>query len=266
MSAIATKIVEKYNLSPEMSVTDLSRYTSEFLENLTDDRKRNQARRRLQEGLKFTNEQVSILIPNQRGGKNKIINLVEGSCRIVVTKPPKNSEEEIIREKAKRILQNKYGFSEGQVDNLFSIQKNVQPKSKTTHKVPCSTVNIVISNRATRETIGEMAHRLLRDKLSIRDIRAEAYALALSAKNANASSSRLSRLRRELKNLSASSEIIDATKFPEITEKANEIQQNRRKFVEAFERIDYPDHFTLESVKERLDSYNISNPPDSQML
>src|SRR6185437_5338411 len=118
-----TKIVEKYKLSPKMSVSDLSKYTSEFLENLTDDRKRNQARRRLREGFKFTNEQVSILIPNQRGGKNKIINLVEGNCRIVVTKPPKNSEEEIIREKAKRILQNKYGFSEGQVDNLFSIQK-----------------------------------------------------------------------------------------------------------------------------------------------
>ena len=101
MSAIATKTVEKYNLSPEMSVTDLSRYTSEFLENLTDDRKRNQARRRLREGFKFSDDQVSVLIPNQRGGKNKIINLVEGSCRIVVTKPPKNSEEEIIREKAK---------------------------------------------------------------------------------------------------------------------------------------------------------------------
>ena len=90
MSAIVTKIVEKYKLSPKMSVSDLSKYTSEFLENLTDDRKRNQARRRLREGFKFTNEQVSILIPNQRGGKNKIINLVEGSCRIVVTKPPKN--------------------------------------------------------------------------------------------------------------------------------------------------------------------------------
>ena len=83
-----------------------------------------------------------------------------------------------------------------------------------------------------------MAQRILRDKLSIRDVRAEAYALALSALNANAGSSRLSRLRRELKSLGASSEIINATKFPEITEEANKIQQNRRKFVEAFERID----------------------------
>ncbi|KAF0532732.1 d5-like helicase-primase: PROVISIONAL [Gigaspora margarita] len=270
MSAIATKIVEKYNLSSEMSVTDLSRYTSEFLENLTDDRKRNQARRRLREGFKFTSEQVSILIPNQRVGKNKIINLVGGSCRIVVTKPPKSSEEEIIREIAKRILQNRYGFSEGQVDNLFSIQKNVQPKSKTTYEVPCSTVNIVISKRqsllsskyrARQETIGEMAHRLLRDKLSIQNIRAEAYALALSAKNANASSSRLSRLRRELRNLGASPTIVETTKFLDFTEEANKIQRDNQKKAEA-NSINYPDEFTLESVKERLDAYDLKTSPN----
>ena len=230
MSAIVTKIVEKYNLSPKMGVSDLSKYTSEFLENLTDDRKRNQARRRLRDGFKFSSEQVGVLIPNQRSGKNKTINIVEGNCRIVLASPPKNLEEEIIREIAKQILQNRYGFSEDQVNALFSIQEN---ESKT--------INIVITNKPQKrieETIGNMAQRILRDKLSIRDVRAEAYALALSALNANAGSSRLSRLRRELKSLGASSEIIDATKFPEITEEANKIQQNRRKFVEAFERID----------------------------
>jgi hypothetical protein len=41
MSAIVTKIVEKYNLSLKMGVSDLSKYISEFLENLTDDRKQN---------------------------------------------------------------------------------------------------------------------------------------------------------------------------------------------------------------------------------
>ena len=46
-----------------------------------------------------------------------------------------------------------------------------------------------------------MAQRILRDKLSIRGVRAKAYALALLSLNANAGSSRLSRLRRELKNL-----------------------------------------------------------------
>ncbi|CAG8832954.1 18498_t:CDS:2, partial [Gigaspora margarita] len=201
MSAVATKLIEKYNLTPKMNVSELGQYTSEFLKHLTDDRKRNQARRRL---------------------------------RDAIASPPKDLKEEIIREKAKRILQNRYRFSEDQVNALFSTQKN---ENKTRHKVPCSTVNIAISNqlseRMEEETIGDMAQRILRDKLNIRDVRAEAYALALLAKNANAGSSRLSRLRRELKSLGATPEIIKATKFPDITKEANEIQQNRRKFVEA---------------------------------
>ncbi|RIB02413.1 hypothetical protein C2G38_2227896 [Gigaspora rosea] len=216
MSAITTKIVEKYNLSSEMSVSNLRQYISEFLKNLTDDRKRNQARRRLRDGFKFSSEQVSILIPNQRSGKTKV-----------------------------------------------------------KHKVPSSTLNIATSDtyqipdptpQNSEETIGELAQRILRGKLSVKDVRAKAYTLTLSAPNANASSSRLSRLRRELKNLGASFQIIETTKFPEITGEANEIQRNRRKFVEAFERIDYPDHFTLESDKERLDSYDVSILPDLQAL
>src|SRR6185369_16503618 len=109
-----------------------------------DDRKRNQARRRLRDGFKFSSEQVGVLIPNQRGGKKKTINIVEGSCRIAIASPPKSLEEEIIREKAKRILQNRYGFSEDQVEALFSAQGN---ENKTKQNVPCSTVNIVISKR-----------------------------------------------------------------------------------------------------------------------
>ncbi|KAF0434159.1 hypothetical protein F8M41_004931 [Gigaspora margarita] len=265
MSAVVTKIVEKYNLSPKMGVFDLSKYTLEFLENLTDDRKRNQGRQHLQDGFKFSSKQVGVLIPNQRGGKNKTINLVEGNCKIAITKLPKSSEEEIIREITKRILQNRYGFSKGQVNDLFSIQKNVQSKSKITHKVPCSTVNMIISNRVPQETIGKMVYRLLQDKLSIWDIRAEAYALALSVKNANASSSRLSQLRRELKSLGALYAIVEATKFPDITEEANKIQRDNQKKAEA-NRIDYPDHFTLESVRERLDGYDVSTLPNLQAL
>ncbi|CAG8720412.1 19453_t:CDS:2 [Dentiscutata erythropus] len=105
--------------------------------------------------------------------------------------------------------------------------------------MPCSTINIVISNQVLQETIVEIAHRLLRDKLSIWDIRAEAYALALSAKNANADSSRLSQLQRELKSLDKKAE-------------AN--------------HIDYPDYFTLESVRERLNSYDVSTLLDLQAL
>ncbi|RHZ85035.1 hypothetical protein Glove_73g16 [Diversispora epigaea] len=264
MSAIATKIVEKYNLTPKMSVVELSQYTSEFLKELTDDRKRNQARRRLRDGFKFSSDQVSILIPNQRAGKNKNINIVEGNCRIAIASPPKDLEEEIIREITKRILQNRYGFSEYRVNALFSTQKN---ESKTINISLVTSSDIAIPNkpqkRIEEETIGDMAQRVLRDKLSIRDIRAEAYALALSASNANAGSSRLSRLRRELKILGASFDIIEATKFPDITEDANKIQMDNRKKAKT---IDYPDEFTLESVKERLDAYDLKTPPNYQAL
>ncbi|CAG8807632.1 21626_t:CDS:2, partial [Gigaspora rosea] len=128
MSAITTKIVEKYNLSSEMSVSNLRQYISEFLKNLTDDRKRNQARRRLRDGFKFSSE--------QRSGKTKV-----------------------------------------------------------KHKVPSSTLNIATSDtyqipdptpQNSEETIGELAQRILRGKLSVKDVRAEAYTLTLSAPNANA--------------------------------------------------------------------------------
>ncbi|CAG8855473.1 1147_t:CDS:2, partial [Gigaspora margarita] len=107
----------------------------------------------------------------------------------------------------------------------------------------------------SEETIGDMAQWILQDKLSIRDIKAEAHALANSAPNANA----------ELKNLGASFQIIEATKFSDITEEANKIQRDNWKKAEA-NCIDYPDHFTLESVRERLDGYNISTSPDLQAL
>src|SRR6185436_8073847 len=245
MSAVATKIVEKYNLTPKMSVSELSQYSSEFLKELTDDRKRNQARRRLRGGFKFSSDQVSILIPNQRGGKSKTINIVKGNCRIAIASPPKDLEEEIIREITKRILQNRYGFSEYRVNALFSTQKN---ESKTMNISLVTSSDIAIPNkpqkRIDEETIGDMAQRVLRDKLSIRDIRAEAYALALSASNANAGSSRFSQLRRELKTLGASFDIIEATKFSDITEDANKIQMDNLKKAKT---IDYPDEFTLES-------------------
>ncbi|RHZ61172.1 hypothetical protein Glove_349g59 [Diversispora epigaea] len=107
------------------------------------------------------------------------------------------------------------------------------------------------------------------NKLSTRDVKAEAFAIVLSAPNANIGSSRLSHFQKELqnlKNLNASIKIIEVTKIPEITEETNKIQKNRQKYVEAFEKINYPDHFTLELVKKRLDKYDISTLLDLQAL
>ncbi|CAG8833444.1 10593_t:CDS:2, partial [Gigaspora margarita] len=125
MSAITTKIVEKYNLSPKMVLSELSQYMSEFLENLTNDRKRNQGRRHLRKGFKFSNK--------QRSRKNKIINLA--------------------------------------TSNSYQVPNGCQIPDPTLQK--------------SEETIGDMAQQILWDKLSIRDIRAEACALANSAPKAN---------------------------------------------------------------------------------
>ncbi|CAH1770928.1 9530_t:CDS:2, partial [Entrophospora sp. SA101] len=54
-----------------------------------------------------------------------------------------------------------------------------------------------------------------------------------------------------------------ATKFPDITEDANKIQMDNRKKAKT---IDYPDEFTLESVKERLDAYNVKTLPNCKAL
>src|SRR6185369_6863071 len=123
-----------------MSTSDLSKYTSELLKDLTDDRRRNQARRRFRDGFKFSDEQINILIPTQKGGRRKVVNLV------TLDKAPIKSDSQ----------------SEGTY-------------------VP--------------ETIKELAQRILRDKLSEKDVKSESQKLAASALNENAGSSRLSRLR-----------------------------------------------------------------------
>ncbi|KAF0562284.1 hypothetical protein F8M41_000060 [Gigaspora margarita] len=66
---------------------------------------------------------------------------------------------------------------------------------------------------------------------------------------------------QELKSLGTLSAIVEATKFPDITE----IQRDNQKKAEA-NRIDYPDHFTVESVRERLDGYDVSTLPNLQAL
>jgi hypothetical protein len=68
-----------------------------------------------------------------------------------------------------------------------------------------------------------------------------------------------------LRTLNAPEKIISATLIPEITCSANKIQKERSEQREN-EGIDFSDHFSLESVKERLDSYDISNTPNIQAL
>ncbi|CAG8703293.1 1952_t:CDS:1, partial [Cetraspora pellucida] len=109
-----------------------------------------------------------------------------------------------------------------------NVQNQISGKTKTINFATSNRYQdpISISQGLKEETIIEMVHQFLQNEFSIRDIRAEAYALVLLALNANTSSSQLSQLRRELRNLDASSQIIKATKFPDITKNANKIQKN----------------------------------------
>ncbi|PKB92801.1 hypothetical protein RhiirA5_443347 [Rhizophagus irregularis] len=116
-----------------------------------------------------------------------------------------------------------------------------------------------------KETIRDLAQRIIRDNLGEAEIKVIANTLAKSASNASAGSSRLTRLRREMRALEASEKIVSDTKIPDTTRSANKIQKENRLLHEN-EGIDYPDHFSLESVKERLDLYNVSNIPDKQAL
>jgi len=68
-----------------------------------------------------------------------------------------------------------------------------------------------------------------------------------------------------LQNLEVSEKIVSATLIPEITRSANKIQKERSEQREN-EGIDFSDHFSLESVKERLDGYDVSNIPKIQAL
>ncbi|RIB22895.1 hypothetical protein C2G38_2172803 [Gigaspora rosea] len=118
---------------------------------------------------------------------------------------------------------------------------------------------------AKEETIKEMAQRIVQDKLSEKDVKAISRSLIEIASDSVVGLSRLSRLRRELRTLNAPEKIISATFNPEVTRLSNKIQKERSDQCED-EGIDFPDHFLLESVTERLNLYDVSNIPDKQAL
>jgi hypothetical protein len=116
-----------------------------------------------------------------------------------------------------------------------------------------------------KETVRDLAQRIIRDNISKKDVKVIAKDLVGTASNDSAGLSRLTRLRRELRALKASEKIVSDTKILDTTRSANKIQKKNRLLCEN-EGIYYPDHFLLESVKERLDSYNMSNIPNKQAL
>ena len=68
-----------------------------------------------------------------------------------------------------------------------------------------------------------------------------------------------------MRKLNAPEKIISATLDDKTTCVSNKIQKEHRVQREN-EEIDFSDHFSLESVKERLNLYDVSNTPDVQAL
>ncbi|RIA93704.1 hypothetical protein C1645_818994 [Glomus cerebriforme] len=161
---------------------------------------------------------------------------------LLTTGVPKVDKEK--RRQARDHLQKGYKFSKEQAYALIPHERIGRSKS---------------------QTIKEMAQRIVWDNLSERDVKAISRTLVETAPDPVIDLSRLSRLRRELRTLNAPEKIISATKIPEITKESNKIQKERSEQCEN-EGIDFSDHFLLESVKERLDEYNVSNMPDKQAL
>ncbi|UZO21096.1 uncharacterized protein OCT59_013499 [Rhizophagus irregularis] len=92
----------------------------------------------------------------------------------------------------------------------------------------------------TEETIGKLAQRIVQGNLSEMEVKAKC-------------------------KLNASEKIISATLDPNTTRLAND-DQKEKCLLRKNKGIDYPDYFVLESVKERLDGYDISSKPGLQAL
>ncbi|RIB27461.1 hypothetical protein C2G38_2160557 [Gigaspora rosea] len=163
-------------------------------------------------------------------------------------------------------LQKGYEFSKEQAFALIPHERIGRSKSQVIPKEG-GDVNICLVSDTTleEETIKETAQRIIRGNLSERDVKAISRALVETSSDHVVALSHLSRLRRELQTLNASEKIISATLNPEITRSSNKIQ---KEYCEKHknEGIDFPDHFSLESVKKRLDLYDVSNTPDKQAL
>ena len=186
----------------------------------------------------------------------------------LTTGMPKVDKEK--RCQARDRFQKGHKFNKEQAFALIPHERVGQSKSQVTLKEggdgsEAGEVNIcqVSDNDSTcsEETIKETAQRIVQDNLSERDVKAISITFVETTSDPVVALSRLFRLRRELQTLNAPEKIISATLIPEITRSSNKIQKERSE-QRKNEGIDFPDHFSLESVKERLDLYNVTNMPN----
>ncbi|CAG8765861.1 22811_t:CDS:2, partial [Dentiscutata erythropus] len=148
------------------------------------------------------------------------------------------------RRQARNCLQKGYKFSKEQAFALIPHERIGRSKSQVISKEG-EDVDICLVSDTTLEgeTIKQTAQRIIKDKLSEKDVKA---------------SKRITAPQRFRK-------IISAILNPEVTRLSNKVQKEHSEQYEN-EGIDFPDHFSLELVKKRLDKYNVSNIPNKQAL
>ncbi|RIA82546.1 hypothetical protein C1645_835199 [Glomus cerebriforme] len=142
------------------------------------------------------------------------------------------------------------------------FQKGYDFRGDEAGKVNIYQISNIIPDEKTIESI---AQRIVRDNLGEKEIKMITNALTITSPNPIATTSRLSRLRRELRKLNVPEKIISATLDEETICASNKIQKECKDQCEN-EGIDFSDHFSLESVKERLNFYDVSNTSDMQAL
>ncbi|PKB95925.1 hypothetical protein RhiirA5_385684 [Rhizophagus irregularis] len=157
--------------------------------------------------------------------------------------------DKLKRDKGRQRFQKGYNFSREQAFVLVPDQRICRSRSRVTPKEgrdEAGEVNIcqVSDIIPDGETIEMIAQRIVRDNLSEKEVKAIAKALTVTSPNPVTTTSRLN----------------DKT-----TCASNKIQKERR-IQRENEGIYFPDHFSLESVKERLDEYDVSSAPNLQAL
>ena len=141
--------------------------------------------------------------------------------------------DKLKRDKGRRRFQEGYGFSKEQAFVLIPDQRICRSRSRVPPKEEgdeAGEVNIcqVSDIIPDGETIESIAQRIVRDNLSEKEVKAIAKALTVTPPNPVATTSRLSRLRRELRKLNAPEKIISATFDEKTTYASNKIQKERR--------------------------------------
>ncbi|PKC01070.1 hypothetical protein RhiirA5_427286 [Rhizophagus irregularis] len=188
-----------------------------------------------------------------------------GILELLTTGAPKVDKEK--RHQAHNHLQKGYKFSKEQAFALIPRERVGRSKNSVFSKeegLEDEKADVCqVSDSSSGETIKETAQRIVKDDLSERDVKA--ISRTLIAPDPVVTLSHLFRLQKELRALNTSGKIISATKHPEITRESNKIQKERSEQREN-EGIDFLDHFSLESVIERLNGYDVSNIPDKQAL